>query len=137
MPIPNTRMPDFYQVIPAVDAPNLPHGRYPSYIVFLDADGDPIDIGGGGGPVTVAWADVSGKPSTFPPTIGTTASTAAAGNHTHAVANITGLQTALDAKLTGSKAPAQANSTATDVAGLVADFNALLAKLRTAGVITT
>ncbi|MDL5351211.1 head fiber protein [Microbacterium sp. zg-YB36] len=33
------------------------------------------------------------------------------------------------------RAAAQANSTATDVAGLVADFNALLAKLRTAGVI--
>lgn len=32
---------------------------------------------------------------------------------------------------------AQANSTATDVAGLVTDFNSLLAKLRTAGVIAT
>lgn len=34
-----------------------------------------------------------------------------------------------------SQAAAQANSTATDVAGLVTDFNALLAKLRTAGVL--
>lgn len=34
-----------------------------------------------------------------------------------------------------TQAPAQANSTATDVPGLVADFNALLAKLRTAGVL--
>lgn len=33
------------------------------------------------------------------------------------------------------RAAAQANSTATDVAGVVADLNALLAKLRTAGVI--
>jgi len=33
------------------------------------------------------------------------------------------------------RAAAQANSTATDVAGLVTDFNALLAKLRSAGVI--
>lgn len=32
-------------------------------------------------------------------------------------------------------AAAQANSTATDVPGLVADFNALLAKLRTAGIL--
>jgi len=32
-------------------------------------------------------------------------------------------------------AQAQADSTAVDVAGLVADFNALLAKLRTAGVL--
>ncbi|HAU4295829.1 head fiber protein [Serratia nevei] len=32
------------------------------------------------------------------------------------------------------KMPAQADSTATDVAGLLADFNALLAKARTAGL---
>ena len=32
---------------------------------------------------------------------------------------------------------AQANSTAVDVAGIVADFNALLAKLRAAGVLAT
>lgn len=32
------------------------------------------------------------------------------------------------------KAAAQADSTATDVAGLVTDFNALLAKLKTAGL---
>lgn len=32
----------------------------------------------------VAWGNVSGKPDTYPPTIGTTATTAAAGNHTHA-----------------------------------------------------
>lgn len=40
-------------------------------------------------------------------------------------------------KLTATQAEAQADSTATDVAGLVADFNALLAKLRTAGIIAT
>lgn len=33
-------------------------------------------------------------------------------------------------------AAAQADSTATDVAGLKADFNALLAKLRTANILT-
>lgn len=32
---------------------------------------------------TVTWASITGKPATFPPTIGTTAVTAAAGNHTH------------------------------------------------------
>lgn len=32
---------------------------------------------------SVDWANVLNKPSTFPPTIGTTAFTAAAGNHTH------------------------------------------------------
>lgn len=34
----------------------------------------------------------------------------------------------------GEKVPHQSNSTATDVAGIVADFNALLAKLQAAGV---
>ncbi|MDC0761689.1 head fiber protein [Brevibacillus sp. AG] len=42
----------------------------------------------------------------------------------------------LNGKLTATKAAAQADSTATDVAGLVADFNALLAKLRAAGIMT-
>ena len=40
--------------------------------------------GGGGG--STAWADITGKPATFAPTIGATAATAAAGNHNHAVA---------------------------------------------------
>lgn len=34
-----------------------------------------------------------------------------------------------------NQAAAQANSTATDAAGIVTDFNALLAKLRTAGIL--
>lgn len=50
---------------------------------------------------------------------------------------ITNLTTDLAAKLSATKAAVQADSTATDVAGLVADFNALLAKLRTAGIIAT
>ena len=54
--------------------------------------------------------------------LGTGATQAAAGNHSH-----TGL-------MSGS-APSVADSTATDVAGLVADFNALLAVLRTRGVL--
>jgi len=36
-----------------------------------------------------------------------------------------------------AQAAAQSDSTATDVAGLVSDFNALLAKLRTAGLLDT
>lgn len=44
---------------------------------------------------------------------------------------------AIDAKLTATQAAAQADSTAVDVAGIVADFNALLAKLRTADIIAT
>ncbi|KUP31072.1 hypothetical protein AU387_15520 [Bacillus halotolerans] len=76
-----------------------------------------------GATVEIKWADVTGKPSTFPPSA-----------HTHTIANVTGLQTALDSKLTASKAATQANSAATDVAGLVTDFNALLAKLKAAGL---
>ena len=63
----------------------------------------------------VSWSSVTGKPATFPPTIGTTATTAKAGNyvptyaeitgkpetfapetHTHTIANVTGLQALLD-----------------------------------------
>lgn len=38
--------------------------------------------------------------------------------------------------LLATKAAAQVDSTATDVAGLKTDFNGLLAKLRTAGLLT-
>lgn len=41
------------------------------------------------------------------------------------------------ATATTSQMPAQADSTATDVAGLVTDFNALLLKLRNAGYLAT
>ncbi len=97
---------------------------------------------------TAAWATVSGKPTTFPPTIGATATTAVAGNDTRLVAGAAGTATVRalgttattaaagnDVRLLAGTAAAQADSTATDVAGLVADFNALLAKLRTRGVI--
>ena len=59
--------------------------------------------------------------------IGTTSTTAMAGDRTPTVSIRGGVL----------QATAQANSTAVDVAGLVVDFNALLAKLRTAGVIAT
>lgn len=42
-----------------------------------------------GGAATVAWGDITGKPSTFAPIIGTTATTAMAGNKT--LANIGGV----------------------------------------------
>ena len=76
-----------------------------------------------------AWADITNKPSTFAPTIGTTATTAKAGNyvptyaeitgkpttftpstHTHTVANVTGLQDILDdleTRLAALEAPAE------------------------------
>lgn len=60
-------------------------------VAFFDGDGAPIDIGGGGESSPVAWADVTGKPSTFAPA-----------THTHTIANVTGLQAALDAKATAA-----------------------------------
>lgn len=56
--------------------------------------------------------------------IGTTSTTAMAGNAAATTSVIGGVK----------KMAAQADSTATDVAGLLADFNALLAKARTAGL---
>lgn len=53
-------------------------------------------------PAAATWANLSGKPDTFPPTVGTTAETAKAGNWTPTIAQVTGLQAALDAKATSA-----------------------------------
>jgi hypothetical protein len=55
----------------------------------------------------VAWTEITGKPSTFP-----------ASAHTHTIAQVTGLQTALDSKPTVVSAPSAYNSTGT--AGTIA-----------------
>lgn len=47
-----------------------------------------IDAAAGGG--GVSWSDVTGKPATFPPAIGTTATTAKAGNYAPAWGDVTG-----------------------------------------------
>jgi hypothetical protein len=61
---------------------------------------------GGGG--SVAWVDITGKPSTFPPSI-----------HTHAIADVTGLQVALDGKqASGSYAAAVHTHVIADITGL-------------------
>lgn len=68
-------------------------------------------ISGAGGGGSVAWADITGKPTTFAPVAAT--------------ATVVG----------GVKAAAtQADSAATDVEGLVGNFNELLAKLKAAGI---
>lgn len=76
-----------------------------------------------------AWEEITGKPSTFTPTIGTTATTAKAGDyvptyaeitgkpetfapstHSHTIANVTGLQAKLDdleARLSALETPAE------------------------------
>jgi len=69
------------------------------------------------------WAGITDKPTTFPPSA-----------HTHAIADVTNLQTTLNSKLTATQAAAQADSDGTD---LTTDFNALLAKLRAAGILAT
>lgn len=51
---------------------------------------------------------------------------------------LTAIPAATGAALGGVKqAAAQADSTASDAAGIVTDFNALLAKLRTAGILAS
>lgn len=47
-------------------------------------------------PTSVAWEDVTGKPATFTPTIGTTATTAKAGNYQPTWAQVTGKPTTFE-----------------------------------------
>jgi hypothetical protein len=80
----------------------------PVYARVQFGSGDAIGGGGGGGGGSVAWVDVTGKPSTFPPS-----------THTHAIADVTGLQTALDGKQpAGSYAAASHTHAIGDVTGL-------------------
>jgi len=73
---------------------------------------------------TMSFTQITGKPTTYPPTIGTTGTTAMAGNKAPTTTQRGGvLQQA-----------AQADSAA---APTQAEFNALLAKLRSAGVIAS
>ena len=63
---------------------------------------------GSSGSSSLAWADITGKPATFTPS-----------SHTHAVSDVSGLQTALDLKQTaGSYAAASHTHTAGQVSGL-------------------
>lgn len=86
-----------------------------------------LDDSGHFTPVTagaVTWSSITGKPSTFDPTIGTTATTAMAGNKTPTTTDRGGvLQQAAIADLTA--APTQQN------------VNAILAALRAAGLLAT
>jgi len=80
-----------------------------------DAFEDLPVFGGGGEGGAVGWGDVTGKPDTFPPTIGTTATTAKAGNAT---------QTA-----TQTTATAISPGTATNVQGILGELAARIATL--------
>lgn len=68
---------------------------YPANSLLIESDTGILKKGDGvktyanlatvGAKQALTWADVTGKPSTFAPEIGTTATKAAAGNHDHAV----------------------------------------------------
>ena len=75
-----------------------------------------------GAKISAAWADITGKPTTFTPTVGTTATTAMAGNKVPTTTQRGGVL----------QQTAQADSAA---APTQAEFNALLAKLRAAGIL--
>lgn len=86
-----------------------------------------LDDSGHFTPVTagaVTWSSITGKPSTFDPTIGTTSTTAMAGNKTPTTTDRGGVlqQTAI-ADLVA--APTQQ------------DINGILAKLRASGLLAT
>ena len=73
---------------------------------------------------SLGFDQVSGKPTTYPPTIGTSSTTAMAGNKVPTATQRGGVL----------MQAAQADS---DAAPTQAEFNALLAKLRSAGIINT
>lgn len=107
---------------------------------------DQIESASGGGGVD--WADVTGKPATFPPVIGTTATTAKAGNYTPAWGDVTGKPTtfppvigttATTAKAgnavqtaTQTTATAIAPGTATNVQAILAELAARITALESA-----
>jgi hypothetical protein len=109
----------------------------------------PQDLAGEGGG-SVAWADVTGKPSTFPPAIGATATTAVAGNDPRLSAGAAGTATVRaigttattacagnDTRLlTGSATAVNNATTFADLEAATTAHNALLAALRTRGIIT-
>lgn len=80
-----------------------------------------LDIGGG----SMKWNEIEGKPDTFKPS-----------DHSHGIDEITDLQKKLNGKLSAEKAKAHPDSKAEDVETLVADFNALLGKLRSSGLLS-
>lgn len=83
-------------------------------ITVRPVDGDPVDLqeyldGLGGGDVTVAWADVTGKPATYPPATHTHTAAdvgAAPASHTHTAAQVSDASTVGRSVLTAADAAA-------------------------------
>lgn len=80
---------------------------------------DALFSSGGG---AVAWADITSKPTTFPPIVGTTATTAKAGNYTPTSAEVS---TALKAKAAIASLATVTTPDATDEATAITLVNAL------------
>lgn len=81
------------------------------YIKVLKQNANNKYLLNNGGSITVAWADITGKPTTFTPPVATEAT----------IGGVKMVET-------------QADSAATDIETLVSDFNSLLAKLKAAGI---
>lgn len=76
---------------------------------IADIDSYVVGTTGGGGGGTVAWADVTGKPATFPPSA-----------HTHTIPDVTGLQTALDTQSAAIATKVDQTSHDNEIASLAA-----------------
>ncbi|MDT0270260.1 hypothetical protein RM844_28715 [Streptomyces sp. DSM 44915] len=132
-----------------------PDGRIVRNVPILAPAGEAPEPGLSAGDISavapVTWDE---ETATIGVTTGTTAGTVAAGNHTHpgltadqaaGTASVRTLGTGAQQAAAGShshgglmtgSAMAVPDSEATDAAALLADFNALLAALRTRGIIT-
>ena len=73
----------------------------------------------------VTWSDISGKPSTFAPEIGTTATTAKAGNYAPTWAQVSGKPTTFAPVIGTTAATAAPGTLAAEVAALAVRVTAL------------
>ena len=89
----------------------------------------PVTIhGAGGGGGEVDWADVTGKPTTFPPVVGTTATTAKAGNYQPTAANISDASAVGRSVLTAADAAAARTAIGAGTSSLTIGTSASTAK---------
>lgn len=89
----------------------------------------PVTIAGlEGGSTTVSWAEVTGKPATFPPVVGTTATTAKAGNYQPTAANISDASAVGRSVLTAADAAAARTAIGAGTSSLTIGTSASTAK---------
>jgi hypothetical protein len=95
-------------------------GTWDATTFYNITDGETPGGGGGGG--SVSWNDITGKPTTFPPS-----------SHTHPISEITNLQASLNAKLDATAAAVSVNDNGAGSSlkfwfGTEAEFQALTPK---------